>query len=97
MIVLSRQDRYNNLTANILLISTKRHHLVHLRPVLLIELLLDRRGDLVLGPMERAAVGVMDDGDFVEAKQAVEDGDVAEGVAGVAACVADDYDFFWWD
>ena len=80
---------------NILLVSTKRHHLVHLGPVLLVDLLLDAGDDLLLGPVEGAAVGVVDDGYFVEAEDAVEDGDVAEGVAGVAACVAVDY-YFWW-
>lgn len=75
------------------MISPKRYHLVNLGPVPFVDLLLDVGNDLLLGPMERPAVGVVDDGDFVEAKLAVEDGDVAEGVSGVAACVAVDYDF----
>jgi len=54
----------------------------------------------LLGKAQRATVGVVDDGELVDArvKQLIRDGNVAECVADVASCVAahnDLYESHW--
>jgi len=52
--------------------------------------LLDDLPDLRLARPQHPAVGVVDDGQLVEADEGVEEEDVLQGVAGVAAYVSVD-------
>lgn len=54
---------------------------------------LDLLTHLVLRPRQCATVGVMNDGQFLEIKHLVHDGDVSEGLADIASSIADDEDF----
>jgi hypothetical protein len=64
--------------------------LVNLGPVLLGSIGLDLGPDQLLGPGERATVGVVDNGQLVEVEEAVGDVDVLQRVADVAARVSGD-------
>lgn len=63
-------------------------HLVNFSPVSLVGLLLHIVADLLLLEVEGATVGVVDDGDFIDGKEAVQDADVPESMLNVAASIA---------
>lgn len=63
-------------------------HLVNFSPVSLVGLLLHIVADLLLLEVEGATVGVVDDGDFINGEEAVQDTDVPESMLNVAASIA---------
>jgi hypothetical protein len=56
--------------------------------VSLVGLLLHIVADLLLLEVEGATVGVVDDGDFIDGEEAVQDADVPESMLNVAASIA---------
>lgn len=70
-------------------------HPVHQTPILLTHPRPDMVANLLIRRGKRSAIGVVDNGNFIEVKRSVLDEQAAEGVADVAAYVAVDDGFCW--